>query len=87
MEDYEIVELIAQGYESYSSHFLINAISFHNFSGYGIVLKALQKSTGQMVAIKQFRDSDSFVSKAMADSLNYLFDFTRFELQKYIGKS
>lgn len=30
--------------------------------GYGIVLKAMQKSTGQMVAIKQFRDSDSYVS-------------------------
>jgi hypothetical protein len=31
-------------------------------SGYGVVLKALQKSTGQMVAIKQFRDNDQLVS-------------------------
>ena len=52
MEDYEIVELIAQGY-----YFLVSYLT-NLHSGYGVVLKALQKSTGQMVAIKQFRDSD-----------------------------
>jgi len=35
------------------------------YSGYGIVLKALQKSTGHMVAIKQFRDNDSYVSSTI----------------------
>jgi len=37
MEDYEIVELIAQGYY---------LIFTNHFRGYGIVLKAIQKSTG-----------------------------------------
>ena len=42
---------------------------------FGIVLKAIQKSTGEMVAIKQFRDTDSFVSNAEdeRDSLGYSF--------------